>query len=110
MSRSGDTPGNGKGGGEGWFPSGLTANMERCWPLSIFASGAGLQGCVAGAERGSLAKECDISEAAATSGEGAEGAQLCGGRAGRVRGGRQGPAAGQRRHRGTRAGQRRSRC
>lgn len=22
----------------------LTANMERCWPLSIFASGAGLKG------------------------------------------------------------------
>lgn len=45
MSRSGDTAGEGEGGEESWVPPlRLTANMERCWPLSIFASGAGLQG------------------------------------------------------------------
>lgn len=41
----------------------------------------GCRARAAGAKRGSLAKECDISEAAATSGEGAEGAQLTEGRA-----------------------------
>lgn len=40
---------------------------------------------MAGSERGSPAKECDISEAAATSGEGAEGAQLTRGCAGQDR-------------------------
>lgn len=34
----------GKGGRKAGSPPSLAANMERRWPLSIFASGAGLQG------------------------------------------------------------------
>lgn len=38
------TPEKGKAGKKAASPPSLTANMERLWPLSIFASGAGLQG------------------------------------------------------------------
>lgn len=90
-------PGKGKGGEEGWVPPRASLLIWKgAGPFLSLQAELGCRAGAAGAERGSLAKECDISEAAATSGEGAEGAQLGGGRAGRDRrgGGRQGPSAG----------------
>lgn len=84
LPRSNDTAGEGEaGGGRLGPPRASQLIWKGAGPFLSLQVELGCRDGAAGAERGSPAKECDISEAAATSGEGAEGAQRAGGCAGR---------------------------